>query len=283
MVSLFDHRFGTYKDQTEVQAGQGKLSELTPEQHDNPTLLSLPHYWVHEANMRVSMVRERSAFVVFRNIARSTDIRTTIFSLIPCGPCGNSLPIALSDYTKELAFLTSNLASFILDYVARQKVGGANLNFFIINQFPVLPPSAYQQPCLWSPARTLGDWITPRALELIYTAWDLEAFAQDCGYGGPPFRWNEERRFLLRCELDAAYFILYEIARDDVMYIMDTFRVWKEKEEKLFGNYRTKRVILEIYDEMMQAIENGQTYNTRLVPPPADPTQATIIEQQHAS
>ena len=67
--------------------------------------------------------------------------------------------------------------------------------------------------------------ILPRVLELAYIAQDLEAFAKDCGYNGPPFRWDEARRFLWRCELDAAYFHLYGIARDDVESIMDTFRV----------------------------------------------------------
>jgi hypothetical protein len=120
----------------------------------------------------------------------------------------------------------------------------------------------------------LGNWIFPRALELSYTAWDLEPFAKDCGYNGPPFRWDEERRFLLRCELDAAYFHLYGIGREDVDYIMDTFRVWKQKEEKQYGEYRTKRMILEIYDEMQRAMETGEPYKTRLEPPPADPSVA---------
>ena len=79
---------------------------------------------------------------------------------------------------------------------------------------------------------------------------------------------------MLRCELDAAYFHLYEIARDDVDYIMDTFRVWREKEVKQCGEYRTKRVILEIYDEMARAMERGEEYVTRLVPGPADPAVA---------
>jgi hypothetical protein len=78
----------------------------------------------------------------------------------------------------------------------------------------------------------------------------------------------------LRCELDAAYFHLYGIARDDVDYIMDTFRVWREKEEKQQGEYRTKRVILEIYDEMQRAIASGVAYRTRLEPWPADPAVA---------
>jgi len=117
-------------------------------------------------------------------------------------------------------------------------------------------------------------FIRLRTLELTYTAWDLEAFAKDCGYYGPPFRWNEDRRFLLRCELDSAYFILYGIVRDDVDYIMETFPIVKRSDEKQYSEYRTKRVILEIYDEMQRAIESGEAYRTRLEPGPADPAVA---------
>ncbi len=91
----------------------------------------------------------------------------------------------------------------------------------------------------------------------------------------PPFRWDEERRFLLRCELDAAYFHLYGIERDDVDYIMETFPIVKRKDEAREptgrGEYRTKRVILAIYDAMARAMETGEAYETLLDPPPADP------------
>jgi hypothetical protein len=139
-------------------------------------------------------------------------------------------------------------------------------------------------------SQTLRDWLLPRVLELTYTAWDLEPFAQDCGWAGPPFRWDEERRFLLRCELDAAFFHLYlgpedewrrqpealtkafPTPRDAVSYIMDTFPIVRRKDEKKYdGDYRTKRVILEIYDAMHESIRTGHPYQTRLDPPPADP------------
>ena len=122
--------------------------------------------------------------------------------------------------------------------------------------------------------------IHSHALELTYTAWDLEPFAKDCGYDGPPFGWDEERRFLLRCELDAAYFHLYGIERDDVDYIMETFPIIKRKDEKQYGEYRMKRVILEIYDEMKHAIESGVPYQTRLDPPPADPAVAHSVREE---
>ena len=143
----------------------------------------------------------------------------------------------------------------------------------------------------------------------LRTAWDLEPFAQDCGWSGPPFRWDEERRFLLRCELDAAFFHLYlpatadgqwkparvaegavrdetpeELAelkrhfptpRDAVAYIMDTFPIVRRKDEEKHGDYRTKRVILEIYDAMAEAIRTGKPYQTRLDPPPGPPADET--------
>ena len=133
------------------------------------------------------------------------------------------------------------------------------------------------RPCAWAgPTAAVYQALAadPRVLELTYTAWDLQPFAHDCGYDGPPFRWDEERRFLLRCELDAAYFHLYGIARDDVDYIMDTFPIVRRKDEAAHGEYRTKRVILEIYDEMAEAMRTGEPYRTRLDPPPADPRVA---------
>jgi len=169
--------------------------------------------------------------------------------------------------------LVANLSSFVCDYIARQKLGGVSLTPFTFKQLPVLPPTTYFQTCSWFTS-SLENWLFPHILELVYTAWDLQPFAQDCGYNGPPFRWDQERRFVLRCELDAAYFHLYSIARDDVDYIMDTFPIVKRKDEAAHGEYRTKRVILEIYDAMQHAIETGQPYQTRLDPPPADPRVA---------
>ena len=129
----------------------------------------------------------------------------------------------------------------------------------------------YSENIPWVSKTILSEWLLPRVLELTYTAWDLSPFAKDCGYDGPPFRWDEARRFLLRCELDAAYFHLYGIARDDVDYVMETFPIVKRKDEAQHGEYRTKRVILEMYDAMQHAIDTGESYQSRLDPPPGPP------------
>jgi len=86
----------------------------------------------------------------------------------------------------------------------------------------------------------------------------------------PPGSLPQACRFLLRCELDAAFFHLYGIERDDVDYIMDTFPIVQKNDEKAHGEYRTKRVILEIYDEMAEAMKTDKPYQTRLDPPPGE-------------
>jgi hypothetical protein len=50
---------------------------------------------------------------------------------------------------------------------------------------------------------------------------------------------------------------------------METFLIMKRKDEKQYWEYRTKRVILEVYDEMRRVMETGEAYRTRLEPPPA--------------
>jgi hypothetical protein len=187
-------------------------------------------------------------------------------------------------------------ASFVVDYVARQKVGGTHINYFYLRQFPVLSPAALESPVLWAEGPLL-DWLFPRALELTYTAHDLTPLARDCGYAGPPFRWDEARRFEIRCELDAAFFHLYlpceptggwqraegetaeQLAavqkhfptpRDAVGFILDQFPIVRQKDEQAHGRYRTKERILEIYDAMRAAQQLGQPYQSTLDPPPGE-------------
>jgi hypothetical protein len=237
----------------------------------------LPRYWLSEADIHARYPLNVRWVLGFRNaMSAVADSRSLIAAVIPYSGIGNSMPLISCDRDGQRAcILLSGMNSFVLDYVLRQKNSGGNLNFYIFKQLPFPNPEKLYARCEWTESKVV-DWISPRVLELTYTAWDLEHFAKDCGYDGPPFRWDEERRFLLRCELDAAFFHLYSIWRDDVDYIMETFRIVKQRNEKQYGEYRTKRVILEIYDKMRQAMDTGEPYQTVLQPPPADPSLAHL-------
>ena len=98
-----------------------------------------------------------------------------------------------------------------------------------------------------------------------------------------PFAGTTKRRFLLCCELDAAFFHMYGIEHDEVDYIMDTFPGVAREDNAAHGEFRTKRVILEIYDEMALCRDRSYEYKTRLSPPPADPSAAHKVDIQEVN
>ena len=61
------------------------------------------------------------------------------------------------------------------------------------------------------------------------------------------------------------------VTRDHVGQIMETLRIVKKKDEHAHGQYRTKDMILGIYDQISEAIRTRATYQTRLDPPPGPP------------
>ena len=136
-----------------------------------------------------------------------------------------------------------------------------------MRQLPAFGPETYSARAPWAASMRTRDWLLPRVLELTYTAWNLKPFAEDCGDDGPPFLWDPDRRFRLRCEIDAAFFHLYGVSRDDADYILDTFPVLARTEEREHGEYRTKRVVLEVYDLLAEARANGTPYQSPLGPP----------------
>lgn len=269
MVHHFDHRFGTYEAQSEAQANQGKLPELDDAAHAAPWRVPLPRYWVTRPKVdeRLGGVWDRGWLLGWRDICRATDQRTVIASLIPLAAVGDTFLLMMPSAAPPLvACLYACLSSFALDYAARQKVGGTHLKYHPMKQLPVLAPAAYLDDAPWHGSRTLRDWILPRVLELSYTASDLQPFAEDCGDTGAPYLWDAERRHVLRAELDAAFFHLYGLSRDEVAYVMDTFPIVRDNESD-FGEYRTKRVVLETYDALASAAASGKPYVSPLGPP----------------
>jgi hypothetical protein len=267
MIHHFNSRFATYEGATEAQLNKGTLPRLTLSQHEDSDFLPMPRYWVDAAEVNNRLARRawnKDWLLGWRDITTAANERTMICSVLPRAAVGHTCPLMLSK-TSLTDCLYANLASFVLDYVARQKMAGTHLTFGYVTQLPVLPPVAHETSVPWL-YTTPADWIRPRVLELTYTAYDVAPFAAELGDNGPPFKWDEERRFQIRAELDAAYFQLYGMEQNDVDYIMDSFRAFQNNDRPRFE--RTKALILEIYDAMAEAALTGKPYETILDPPP---------------
>lgn len=297
MVSMYDHRAANIELRLDNPSRQQQPVLSSRNDHLSPNFSNLPYLWGPEieGDNRIPNYWNKLWFPTFKRVTASTNERTIVGCIVPKTTVSYTLYLVFcdQDFQTEILGLTANLYSFVADYIVRQKTAQPSLPIGVVNESAFQPPGIYKLNATWDYDKNLRVWITERVLELTYTAWDLEPFAKDCGYDGPPFKWDEERRFLLRCELDAAYFHLYlgaeqewreqgspellqyfPIPRAAVEYIMETFPIVKRKDEQKYGEYRTKRVILEIYDEMAEAMRSGAPYQTRLDPPPADPRAA---------
>ena len=129
---------------------------------------------------------------------------------------------------------------------------GINLSWYLLEQLAVIDATDYDRPFGDQTAREL---VGHHVLRLTYTAHDMAPFARGLGYDGPPFPWNDEDRRHLRARLDALYFHLYGLSRDDAGYVLDTFPIVRREDEKAFGHYRTRALIL----AYMNALAAGDT------------------------
>jgi hypothetical protein len=269
MVHHFNHRFGDYDDRAEGSQDT-QLPDVPDERLAVAEYEPQPRYWVAqpEVDARLDQRWHRGWLLGWRDICRSTDRRTVIASVMPRTGVGHTTPLLLSTLRPPLvACLYASLCSLVLDYAARRKVGGTHLTYGYLRQLPVLWPGVYLATISWSQSESALTWLLPRILELTYTAWDLQPFARDCGDDGPPFLWDPDRRFRLQCELDAGFFHLYGVSRDDAEYILGTFDVLERADLRNHGEFRTRRVVLECYDALARACATGRPYVSPLGPP----------------
>jgi len=342
--SLYDHRAAV---PVEGAGGirTGGAIDVTHSEHRDPRFIVKRRLYIDSERVDEwaygRLTRTGKWIVGFMDVTASTNHRTMVAALLPDAATDYSVRIVVFDEpcVTYAASILATFNSFIFDYIARQKLSGLHFSDYITYQMPVPNKSSLLR---------RSDFLVPRVLELSYTAYDLQPFAQDIGYNGPPFVWDDERRFVMRCELDALYFHLYGIARDDVDYIMDTFPIVRRKDEaghrnysdttnsysemavsnpldesdsiteampliehndpSIYGghyividtydemkkinvnaalddagDYRTKRTILEIYDEMaaLGVHEDPDAiaqYVSRLDPPPGDARAAHKVE-----
>ena len=286
MMHLYNHRAADVEvhDKNILRKGQG--SKLTTEDLKNPFRLSIPHYWVDEVSVLRNLKAGHSGFefIAYKGITSPTNERTFIGALLPLVAIHHSAPIILAMNCNSVQYLLllANLNSFVFDYLLRNKANTTYLSFFYLSQIPILTEKSYSPINLERKQGGMSEWVALRVMELSCTAIDLMPFARkvwrDLNKGtsaGANFSgtliWNEARRFLILCELDAAFFLLYGINRDDIDYIMETFPIVKRKDEQKYGEYRTKRVILECYDAIAEAKKTGKPYPTILDPPPGPP------------
>jgi hypothetical protein len=245
MIHQFNHRYATAVMRENSALGDSIIHEIG--ELSSPAFFNEGRFLVELNNSKLN-----SCKLSFRDTVNTENIRTVISAIIPHGFAGNTLPIIEGVSSIEAGLLSSCMNSFVVDFVARQKIQARHLNLYILEQLPILPPTAYAQPV---GDMTAGDLVKREVLRLTYTAHDLAAFAHDLGHEGPPFAWDENDRRHRRARLDALYFILYGIGLEDADYILSTFPIVEREDRAAHGRYLTRDLIL----AYMNALAAGDT------------------------
>ncbi len=265
MIHQFDNRFATYRGKTNVK-GEPVTEYPTEEEKKDFGFRARPRYWGSEKAVEAAFEKKKVRWkkpwmLAFRDIARTTDQRTVMCAVLPSNwGAGNNAPLLLPDVENELAAcLLANLNSLIVDFVDRIKQPGTHVSIYILNQLPVLAPQAYSE--------ADRSFIAPRVARLTKND---KATAACWLPQYPSDTWQDpEVRLTIRAELDAYFARLYGLNRRDLEYILDprdvcggnhpsvTFPGLRTDEEKLYGEYLTKRLVLEAFDRLARAEENA--------------------------
>ncbi|MGK4907223.1 Eco57I restriction-modification methylase domain-containing protein [Streptomyces sp. PHES57] len=291
MVDFFNHRAADVVKSLTAVNRQNQPNYLTNEDLQDPARLAMPLNWLQQKGMIPTQRNNKEVCVKgielrlaeehwdndwlcgWCDVTASTNERTAIPAFLPRTAVGHTYPLMLPRVAPPLvAALVAAQSSLVFDFVSRQKISDAHMKLFIWKQLPVPTPTDVE-PHL--------PFVLPRVIELVYTAYDMTPLARDLGDEGEPFQWDEDRRAQLRAELDACFFHLYGISRDDTEYILESFQSatggLKNNEIAKFGEYRTKRLVLAEYDRMADAgltlespLSEGPsgTYRSTLTPPP---------------
>jgi hypothetical protein len=239
------------------------------EEKNNPDRYPIAQYWVNVTDVRKTWHGEWC--LAYKSVTAPSNMRTMIGAIVPCCGVGNSMAMLLPEpghetsYARWGALLMANLSSIAFDFVLRQKVQGQNLNWFIIEQAAVIAPARFDEPLPAAfaaamrkaelmnghhPHPTVADFVIPQVLALSYTAHDLAPLARDLGYVDKagqalaPFAWDEQERRQRMAALDALFFHLYGLNADDAAYVLDTFPIVREQDERALGRYATKDDVL---------------------------------------
>jgi hypothetical protein len=259
--AAYDHRLSTFT---------GDDRSVTDAEKENPSFIITSRELMSQIEVENRLTRNgisKNWLIAFRDITNATNERTAIAAVLPREATNYTVRLIITDLDAGLcAALLGSLNSLVFDFVTRQKLGGMHLSDYITKQLPIPSPKTLTEQLL--------DLIVPRVLELTYTAHDLSTFYLDVTELRPewdkriglerelPWNWDFERRAILRAELDAIYARLYGLSKEELRYILDpedimgegypsqTFRGLRDKEIRHLGEYRTRRLILEAWDQL---------------------------------
>ncbi|MDR0673546.1 MAG: hypothetical protein LBF93_07785 [Zoogloeaceae bacterium] len=249
MVRMYDHRAADIVVNPENLKRPAQSETILDKDKAQPDRFPKPHYWVVETDLSDAFSFEWH--LGFKQITSPTNMRSMIAAILPRAGIAHSMSVVLpmnkANVGDMLALMLANMNSFVFDFLSRQKLQGQNFSIYILEQLPVIAPADYEATI--GKTRIAG-FIREQVLRLSYTAHDLAPFARDLGYEGAPYPWDEEDRTRRKAALDALFMDLYGLSIEDAEYILGTFPIARAQDEAVYGDYRTRSLVLAGMEEL---------------------------------
>ena len=276
-IWIYNHHYGKFPIEGKRP---NSIPQTSIEELKNPNTPLSPWYWVDKKEVEKKLTKKdkegnilwqwrHSYYIAFRDVTNATNERTCVATLMPSGvAAGHKAPLVFTSRSLiPSACFAAMISSLVFDYVARQKIGNSSMAFFVMKQLPVLTPDQFPSAMQWQ--------IVKRVAELCYFNHDMDGWASELWEemseeqrselpqlgNQQPWVYLPERRAILQAELDAIFAHLYGLNTEDLRYILDpedvcgkgcineTFRVLKDNELRQYGEYRTKRLVLEAWNK----------------------------------
>lgn len=250
MVQMYDHRAADVVVNPDNLHRPAQPQPIQPALKERPDRYPQPQYLVDAKTLNGNPF---DWALGFKEITAPTNVRTMIAAVMPGVGFGNTLPLLIPDVEQAraaagiAALLLANLNSLAFDFLARTKVQGQHLNWFILEQLPVIAPEQFDASI---GGTRIADFVREQVLRLSYTAHDLAPFARDLGHVDaqgrvlPPFRWDDDDRRRRIAALDGLFLHLYGLGDDDAAYLLDSFPIVREQDLAACGRLRTRDDVL---------------------------------------
>ena len=247
MVGPFDHRLARVVWKAGNAKRRAQEEALTDSEKADPRQLATPLWEVPRSFIaaRDPSFVQRAWDLALCDVTSALNERTAIAAAVPLCFATHNLPLVRvcgGDARSSLLFLAI-LGSLATDYFARLRVATNHLTEGIFNSLPIPEPGH-----LRGLSTTLfGDeWgAAKRALELSYTGTDLAPLAEQAGWASAPYVWDNAQRMRTQASLHAFAFAAYGLTVTDAEEILRDFDVLRRREEKEFGDFRTRTLILD--------------------------------------
>lgn len=250
MVDQFDYRAKGYR------SGRGRAGVWEDLPFESPNKSIQPQWHISDDRIP-DKCRDRIGTyrVGFCDVASPTNERTLVAAILPPGAiCGDKVPTITFEGDEtgwHLALWVAVANSYAMDFIARKKVS-LKMSYTVVDSlpFPRLSRDDHRARALVSRSLRLsctGPEMLPLWHRLATEGW-CSATSTKTQIAG---ELDYEARLKLRAEIDAIVARdLFELTGPELDYVLTTFPTQQRYQEEMYGEFRSRRLILEAFEQV---------------------------------